>query len=70
MEVGIIVHNAGAKATVENIVKTARWAEELGYHSIWLTDHVVLAEEVNAWYPYRVHAAGIIPPIRPGLIHC
>lgn len=55
MEVGIIVHNAGAKATPENIVKTANWAEELGYHSIWLTDHVVLAEEVNSWYPYRTH---------------
>lgn len=65
MEVGIIVHNAGAKATEENIVKTARWAEELGYHSIWLTDHVVLAEEVNAWYPYRVHGRWDYPSDTP-----
>jgi probable F420-dependent oxidoreductase len=55
MEVGVIVHNAGAKASPENIIMTARWAEELGYRSLWLTDHVVLAEEVNAWYPYRTH---------------
>lgn len=65
MEVGIIVHNAGAKATVENMVKTARWAEELGYRSIWLTDHVVLAEEVNAWYPYRVHGRWDYPSDTP-----
>jgi probable F420-dependent oxidoreductase len=62
MEVGIIVHNAGAKATVENIVKTAQWAEKLGYHALWLTDHVVLAEEVKAWYPYRTHGRWDYPP--------
>jgi probable F420-dependent oxidoreductase len=65
MEVGVIVHNAGAKASVENIVKTAQWAEELGYHSIWLTDHVVLAEEVNAWYPYRSHGRWDYPSDTP-----
>jgi probable F420-dependent oxidoreductase len=62
MEVGIIVHNAGAKASPENIVMTARWAEELGYHSLWLTDHVVLPEEVNSWYPYRTHGRWDYPP--------
>src|SRR5262249_18077029 len=55
MEVGVIVHNAGAKATVENVVRTARWAEALGYHSLWLTDHVALPEQVHSWYPYRTH---------------
>jgi probable F420-dependent oxidoreductase len=55
MEVGVIVHNAGAKATVENVVRTARWAEALGYHSLWLSDHVALPEQVDSWYPYRTH---------------
>jgi len=55
MEVGVIIPNAGPKASVENIVTTARWAEELGYHSLWLTDHVVLAEQIDAYYPYRTH---------------
>ena len=62
MEVGVIIPNAGPKASVENIVTTARWAEELGYHSLWLTDHVVLAEEVNAYYPYRSHGRWDYPP--------
>ncbi len=55
MKVGVIIPNAGSKATVENIQTTSKWAKELGYHSLWLTDHVVLAEEVNALYPYRSH---------------
>ena len=62
MEVGVIIPNAGPKASVENIVTTAQWAEELGYHSLWLTDHVVLAEEVNAYYPYRSHGRWDYPP--------
>lgn len=64
MEVGVIIHNAGAKATPENLIKTAKWAEELGYHALWLTDHVVLKkeEEIKSWYPYRVHGRWDYPP--------
>ncbi len=53
MEVGVIIPNAGPKTSPENIVATARLAAELGYHSLWLTDHVVLPEQVDAYYPYR-----------------
>lgn len=62
MEVGVIIPNAGPKASVDNIVTTARWAEELGYHSLWLTDHVVLAEQIDAYYPYRSHGRWDYPP--------
>jgi probable F420-dependent oxidoreductase len=62
MEVGVIIPNAGPKTSVDNIVTTARWAEELGYHSLWLTDHVVLAEKVEAYYPYRTHGRWDYPP--------
>jgi len=55
MEVGAIIPNAGSKASPENIAIVARWAEELGYHSVWVTDHVVLSEKVDAYYPYRSH---------------
>ena len=55
MEVGVIIPAAGPKASPANIVATARLAEELGYHSVWLTDHVVLPERVDAHYPYRSH---------------
>lgn len=67
MEVGVIIHNAGAKASPENLIKTAQWAEELGYHALWLTDHVVLKaeEEIKSWYPYRVHGRWDYPPNTP-----
>ena len=55
MEVGVIIPNAGPKASPENIVKVARWAEDLGYHSVWVTDHVTLPLKVDSWYPYRSH---------------
>jgi probable F420-dependent oxidoreductase len=55
MEVGVIIPNAGPKCGPENIVTTARFAEELGYHSVWVTDHVALPERVDSWYPYRSH---------------
>jgi probable F420-dependent oxidoreductase len=65
MEVGVIIHNAGAKASPESLVKTTQWADELGYHSVWLTDHVALKEEVNSWYPYRTHGRWDYPPDTP-----
>ena len=52
MEFGVNLPTAGAPATLENIVKVAGWAEELGFHSLWASDHVVLPERVDAWYPY------------------
>jgi alkanesulfonate monooxygenase SsuD/methylene tetrahydromethanopterin reductase-like flavin-dependent oxidoreductase (luciferase family) len=38
MEVGVIVPNAGPKASAGNIVATAQFAEKLGFHSVWVTD--------------------------------
>lgn len=55
MEVGVIIPNAGLKASPERIVTVARWAEELGYDSVWVTDHVALPVQVDSWYPYRSH---------------
>ena len=55
MHVGVIIPNAGTKATPENIVSVARWAEQLGFSSVWVTDHVALPEECNSRYPYRTH---------------
>ena len=31
MEAGVIIPNAGSKASPENMTKVAHWAEELGY---------------------------------------
>lgn len=55
MDVGVIIPNAGPKALPEHIVTVAKWAEELGYHSVWVTDHVTLPEQCDSYYPYRSH---------------
>lgn len=55
MEVGVVVPNAGSKASPKNIETVGRWAEALGFHSVWVTDHVALPEQVRSWYPYRSH---------------
>jgi probable F420-dependent oxidoreductase len=55
MEVGVIIPNAGPKASPERIVTVARWAEALGYSSVWVTDHVTLPLQCDSWYPYRSH---------------
>lgn len=55
MEVGVVIPNAGSKASPGNIETVARWAEALGFHSVWVTDHVTLPEQVRSWYPYRSH---------------
>ena len=52
MEIGVRLPGAGAKVSPENIVTAARWAEELGYHSVWVSDHVALPEKVDSFYPY------------------
>jgi probable F420-dependent oxidoreductase len=54
MEFGVRLPAAGAKVSPENIVTVARWAEELGYHSLWVSDHVALPDpdHVISSYPY------------------
>ena len=53
MEAGVLIPSAGPKASAHNIVEVARLAERLGYHSVWVTDHVILPHQVDAYYPYR-----------------
>ncbi len=65
MEIGVILPSAGPKCTPENVVTVARWAEELGYHSVWVTDHVILPEHVDSRYPYRSHGRWDYAPDTP-----
>lgn len=67
MEVGVIIPNAGPKTSPDNLVRTCELAAELGYHSLWLTDHVVLPETVEAHYPYRSHGRWDYAPDTPWL---
>ncbi|HEY59658.1 MAG TPA: LLM class F420-dependent oxidoreductase [Anaerolineae bacterium] len=44
MKFGVVIPNYGKGASRENILATMQAAEELGFHSVWLTDHIALPE--------------------------
>jgi probable F420-dependent oxidoreductase len=50
--VGCTVPASGTAADSEAIRELAIAAEELGYDSIWVSDHVVIPEQIRSAYPY------------------
>lgn len=66
MEIGLTMTQRGPSAQRETILAEARLAEELGYDSLWVGDHVVLPWRVESPYPYT--ATGEYP-FAPELPH-
>ncbi|MGE0821518.1 MAG: LLM class flavin-dependent oxidoreductase [Candidatus Binatia bacterium] len=52
MEFGIHLLGLGRRGTVADYVTAARAAEEFGYHSVWINDHVVIPTQHASAYPY------------------
>ncbi len=52
MEFGLHLPNAGPFANGPDIVLTAQRAEELGFHSVWLFDHLFTPVKLESKYPY------------------
>lgn len=42
----------GFSPTAADYARVAQRAEELGYHSLWLADHIVIPEQITAPYPW------------------
>ncbi len=72
MQVGVLLPQAGEKATRELILRHARAAEEAGFDAVWTNDHVVFPREYRSKYPYtadgklpgRVHVdASLLEPL-------
>jgi probable F420-dependent oxidoreductase len=59
MRFGCHVPMFGPIATRENVLAFARRMEELGYDSLWVSDHVVLPYTIRSRYPYN--ATGDFP---------
>jgi probable F420-dependent oxidoreductase len=47
IEFGIRVPNSGPLSGVDNLVRTAKSAEELGFDTVWVHDHVVWSSEMH-----------------------
>ena len=52
MKFGVSLQNRGVGATPENLALVARKAEELGFDSAFVGDHVVIPESFVSDYPY------------------
>ena len=72
MDVGILLPQAGERATRDVVLRHARAAEEAGFDSLWTNDHVVFPREYRSRYPYsadgklpgRVHIdASLLEPL-------
>lgn len=50
MKFGLLLPNFGAIANGETIIRSARLAEELGYDSVWTTDHVLVPSSMAEPY--------------------
>lgn len=49
---GLALPQAGTSASADGLVRSAQAAEQLGYDSVWLGDHIVVPEDIDSRYPY------------------
>src|SRR3972149_7678796 len=47
IQFGVRVPNSGPLSSIKNIVRATKRAEELGFDSIWVHDHVVWSSEMH-----------------------
>ena len=67
MEIGVHLPHIGPLATREGITAFAQLAEELGFDSLWASDHVVVPRQLRSRYPYSPDGAFPVPPDVPFL---
>ncbi len=61
MKFGVALTTRGRDATAETLVRVARAAEECGFDSIWVTDHIVIPRQVGSAYPYEATGQFDVP---------
>ncbi len=57
LPVGCTLPTSGAAADPAAIGALAQTAEQLGFDSVWISDHVVIPERIGSAYPYSVDGA-------------
>jgi probable F420-dependent oxidoreductase len=65
MEFGLHLPNAGPFANGPDILRTALTAEELGFHSVWLFDHLFTPTNLESKYPYSPDGSYAMVPEFP-----
>lgn len=65
MQLGVHLPQVGPNATREGVLALARRAEELGFDSLWVSDHVVVPRQIRGQYPGAGGAWGAAFPVPP-----
>ena len=69
MRFGVHLVAAGQMIAGEKIARVARRAEELGYDSLWVSDHIVFPSTHSPTPLTRTQAAALIPPSVARTLH-
>lgn len=64
LRIGGLLPNVGTAASAAAIVEFAQAGEALGLDSLWVGDHLLLAADQQARYPYNDSGDYIVPPDR------
>jgi probable F420-dependent oxidoreductase len=63
MQVGLSVPHVGPSARRDALIPFVKLAEEAGFDSLWVADHVVVAREQRSKYPYSPDGKLPFPPM-------
>jgi probable F420-dependent oxidoreductase len=67
MRMGVHLPHAGRHATAGGVIEAARAAEEAGYGSVWLFDHLFTPTGLNSSYPFAADGTYPLDPVDPYL---
>ncbi len=59
MEFGFSLPSRGPTVSMENLRTLAQHADALGLDSVWVSDHIIVPEQIGSFYPY--HPEGQFP---------
>jgi probable F420-dependent oxidoreductase len=65
MDFGLHLPNAGLVPEGAGLVRIAQAAEDSGFHSVWLFDHLFTPTELNSKYPYTADGSYLMTAALP-----
>ncbi|CAI8023072.1 Uncharacterized protein Mb0965c [Geodia barretti] len=62
---GCSLPSRGPMASPQALRSLAQRAEELGFDSAWVSDHIILPRQVDSFYPYSPDGVAVFSPDQP-----
>jgi alkanesulfonate monooxygenase SsuD/methylene tetrahydromethanopterin reductase-like flavin-dependent oxidoreductase (luciferase family) len=64
MEFGICIPHYGKVIDVRKIIENVQYAEQMGFDSVWVTDHIIVPKTMDLIY--RDYMLEPVSGVRPG----